>query len=135
MGVESRHVGFGAAGAFVVHAAIAVTVGVVLFHLLPHQAVDAIVSLMFLVGALLALREAAKERQERSIVEREVASGRRVVTTAFVVIFLAEWGRPHSDSDRQPGRSLPFIALGRRGRPLGSLVSGRTRRDRGARSP
>ncbi len=82
----------GAAGAFVVHAAIAVTVGVALFHLLPHRALDGAVSLMFLVGAILALREAAKERQEKSIVEHEVASSRRVVTTAFIVIFFAEWG-------------------------------------------
>jgi putative Ca2+/H+ antiporter (TMEM165/GDT1 family) len=47
---------------------------------------------MFLVGALLALREAAKERHEKSIVADEVASSRRVVTTAFIVIFFAEWG-------------------------------------------
>jgi Ca2+/H+ antiporter, TMEM165/GDT1 family len=82
----------GAAGAFVVHAVIAVTVGVTLFHLLPHHVLDGIVSLMFLVGAGLALGEAARERKEKSIVEREAVSGRRVVTTAFIVIFLAEWG-------------------------------------------
>jgi len=50
---------------------------------------------MFLVGAALAMREAVKEkkqRQEEVIVEREVASHRRVAVTAFLVIFLAEWG-------------------------------------------
>jgi putative Ca2+/H+ antiporter (TMEM165/GDT1 family) len=85
----------GAAAAFAVHVVIAVTIGVALFHLLPHQVLDAVVAGMFLVGAALAMREAVKEkkqRQEEVIVEREVASHRRVAVTAFLVIFLAEWG-------------------------------------------
>ena len=82
----------GAAAAFTVHVAIAVTIGVALFHLLPHRAVDAIVAAMFFAGAVLALREARKERDEEGLIEREVASHRRVAVTAFVVIFLAEWG-------------------------------------------
>ena len=82
----------GAAAAFVVHVAIAVTIGVAIFRILPHRAVDAVVAAMFLVGAALALREAAQEQHEEEIVEREVGSKRRVVTTAFLVIFLAEWG-------------------------------------------
>ena len=53
---------------------------------------DGIVALMFLVGAGLAIREARKADEEEALVEREAKSGRRVVTTAFVVIFLAEWG-------------------------------------------
>lgn len=83
---------FGAAAAFVVHVIIAVTIGVTLFHLLPHRVLDGVVCFMFLIGAALALREGIREREEKSIVEREVASKRRVVTTAFIVIFLAEWG-------------------------------------------
>jgi len=85
----------GAAGAFVLHVVIAVTIGVALFHLLPHQVLDAVVAGMFLVGAALAVREAVKESKEHhdeEIVEREVASHRRVGVTAFLVIFLAEWG-------------------------------------------
>ena len=85
----------GAAAAFAVHVVIAVTIGVALFHLLPHQVLDAVVAGMFLVGAALAVREAInekKERQDEEIVEREVASHRRVAVTAFFVIFLAEWG-------------------------------------------
>jgi putative Ca2+/H+ antiporter (TMEM165/GDT1 family) len=85
----------GAAAAFSVHVVIAVTIGVALFHLLPHQVLDAVVAGMFLVGAALAVREAInekKERQDEEIVEREVASHRRVAVTAFFVIFLAEWG-------------------------------------------
>jgi Ca2+/H+ antiporter, TMEM165/GDT1 family len=83
---------FGAAGAFVIHVVIATTIGVALFHLLPHQVLDAIVAVMFLAGAALALLEARKAREEVELVEREVQTGRRVVTVAFVVIFLAEWG-------------------------------------------
>jgi Ca2+/H+ antiporter, TMEM165/GDT1 family len=87
-----RSVWLGAAGAFVVHVAIATTVGVALFRLLPHRVVEGIVAIMFLVGAVLALQEGLKERDEEPLIEKEAASGRRVVTTAFVVIFLAEWG-------------------------------------------
>jgi putative Ca2+/H+ antiporter (TMEM165/GDT1 family) len=82
----------GAAGAFVVHVVIATTVGVALFHLVPHRVLDGIVALLFLAGAVLAIREAAKAQREEDLVEKEAASGRRVVATAFIVIFLAEWG-------------------------------------------
>jgi putative Ca2+/H+ antiporter (TMEM165/GDT1 family) len=85
----------GAACAFVLHVVIAVTIGVALFHLLPHQVLDAVVAGMFLLGAALAAREAVKETKENhdeEIVEREAASHRRVAVTAFLVIFLAEWG-------------------------------------------
>ena len=82
----------GAAGAFAVHVVIATTIGVALFHLLPQRALEALVAAMFLAGAVLALREAVKERREEALVEREVASHRRTAVTAFVVIFIAEWG-------------------------------------------
>jgi Ca2+/H+ antiporter, TMEM165/GDT1 family len=82
----------GAAAAFAVHVLIAVTVGVALFHVLPHRVLEAVVAAMFLVGAALALREATKQRQEEELVEHEVASHRRIAVTAFLVIFLAEWG-------------------------------------------
>ncbi|MGA2304677.1 MAG: TMEM165/GDT1 family protein [Acidimicrobiales bacterium] len=82
----------GAAGAFLIHVVIATTIGVALFHLVPHRALDGIVAFMFLVGAVLAIREARKEQQEEGLVAKESASGRRVTVTAFIVIFLAEWG-------------------------------------------
>ena len=82
----------GAAAAFAVHVVIAVTVGVALFHLLPRRVLEAFVAAMFLAGAVLALREATKQREEEQLVEREVASHRRIAVTAFLVIFLAEWG-------------------------------------------
>lgn len=79
----------GAAGAFVAHVAIAVTVGVALFRVLPHRAVDAVVAAMFLAGALyawIASRSGDEEKVER------LPSSRSVVLSAFVVIFAAEWG-------------------------------------------
>ena len=82
----------GVAGAFVVHVAIATTIGVALFHLVPHRVLDGVVALMFLAGAALSIREAAHAKHEQTLVEKETVSGRRVVTTAFIVIFLAEWG-------------------------------------------
>jgi putative Ca2+/H+ antiporter (TMEM165/GDT1 family) len=82
----------GAAAAFVVHVVIAVTIGVALFKLLPPRVLDALVAAMFLAGAALALREAAKARKDEEVVEREVASHRRIAVTAFLVIFIAEWG-------------------------------------------
>ena len=82
----------GAAGAFVLHVVIATTIGVALFHLVPHRVLDGIVAAMFLVGAVLAIREARKQKQEEELVAKEARAGRRVATTAFVVVFLAEWG-------------------------------------------
>ena len=81
----------GAAAAFAAHVVIAVTIGVGLFKLLPHRALEAVVTLLFLAGAIYAFREAASEDEEE-LVEKEAATHRRMATTAFVVIFVAEWG-------------------------------------------
>ncbi len=84
-----RQVWLGAAGAFVVHVAIATTVGVALFAILPKRALDAVVAAMFLFGAIYAWREGTKDAAE--LVEKE-SSKHAAVLTAFLVIFLAEWG-------------------------------------------
>ncbi len=83
----------GAAAAFLVHVVIAVSVGVGLFHLLPHRAVDALVAVLFAVGAALAFldTEEAEEAAAEEVIA-ETVSIQRVMLTAFVVIFLAEWG-------------------------------------------
>lgn len=85
-----RAVWVGAALAFVVHVAIATTVGAALFAVLPQRALDAVVAVLFLGGAIYALVEAG--RDETALINREVATRQRVVVTAFVVIFVAEWG-------------------------------------------
>jgi len=79
----------GAAGAFLVHVVIATTIGVAIFKLLPHRVVEAIVAVMFLLGALYALREGLKDEEE--LAEKELTRHGAVVT-AFIVIFVAEWG-------------------------------------------
>jgi Ca2+/H+ antiporter, TMEM165/GDT1 family len=79
----------GAAGAFVVHVVIATTIGVAIFKLLPHRVVEGIVAGMFLLGAVYAWREGLKDEEELS---QDEASKHGVVLTAFIVIFVAEWG-------------------------------------------
>jgi putative Ca2+/H+ antiporter (TMEM165/GDT1 family) len=79
----------GAAMAFLVHVVIATTIGVALFRVLPSRVLDAVVAVMFVVGGVYALREGTTD--EEALIDREVAS-HTVVTTAFLVIFVAEWG-------------------------------------------
>src|ERR1700694_795499 len=85
-----RAVWLGAAAAFLIHVVIPTTIGVGLFALLPQQAVDGVVAALFLGGAVYAFIEG--NRDETGLIDHEVATHRRVVTTSFVVIFLAEWG-------------------------------------------
>lgn len=80
----------GAAGAFVVHVAIATTIGVGLFALLPSRAVDVLVAVLFLLGAIYSFVAAGDDRSE--LIAHESLTHRRVVTMAFAVIFVAEWG-------------------------------------------
>jgi putative Ca2+/H+ antiporter (TMEM165/GDT1 family) len=84
-----RQVWLGAAGAFLVHVVIATTVGVAIFAILPHRVVEGLVAAMFLFGALFAYRESVKNEEE--LAEDEI-SKHGVVVTAFIVIFVAEWG-------------------------------------------
>src|SRR5579884_3727022 len=79
-----RAVWVGAAGAFFIHVVIATTIGVGLFHLLPHRAVDVLVAALFAGGAIYMLRES--ETEEVELVAREARSHRKVATTAFAVI-------------------------------------------------
>jgi putative Ca2+/H+ antiporter (TMEM165/GDT1 family) len=83
----------GASLAFVVHAAIAVTAGRLL-TLLPHRVVEIIVAVVFAAGAVYLLlgREAHQEHEGAAAARRAIAHPGRVGLTAFVVIFIAEWG-------------------------------------------
>ncbi|HEV3451787.1 MAG TPA: TMEM165/GDT1 family protein [Acidimicrobiia bacterium] len=85
-----RLVWVGAAAAFLVHVAIATTIGAGLFAVVSHRVLDWIVTALFVGGAVYAFLEGA--RDETSLVAREAASHRQIVVTAFLVIFLAEWG-------------------------------------------
>ncbi len=79
----------GASMAFALHVVIAVSIGVALFKLLPHRAVEIVVAVLFAAGAVYSWvsRNTSEEAEES-----RVRSGRAVVTTAAGVIFLAEWG-------------------------------------------
>jgi putative Ca2+/H+ antiporter (TMEM165/GDT1 family) len=81
----------GTAVAFVVHVVIAVSIGVSLFKILPQEVVDVVVAILFGVSAVAAFVAAfeADERQREIIIEH---GAHRVFATAFVVIFVAEWG-------------------------------------------
>lgn len=79
----------GAVAAFAVHVVIAVSVGVAIFKLLPHTAVQVVVAAMFLGGALYAYL--AREEEVPGSLRRSGAGHSAVVTSAGV-IFLAEWG-------------------------------------------
>ena len=79
----------GAAAAFVLHVAIAVTIGVALFAVLPHRAIEGVVAAMFVAGAVYAWREGRNAHDEGAL---PATSRRSAAVTAFVVIFLAEWG-------------------------------------------
>jgi putative Ca2+/H+ antiporter (TMEM165/GDT1 family) len=84
-----RQVWLGAAGAFVIHVVIATTVGVAIFAILPHRVVEGIVAAMFLFGAVYAWKEGVRDEEELA---EEEASKHGVMLTAFIVIFVAEWG-------------------------------------------
>ena len=84
-----RQVWIGAAAAFAVHVALAVTVGVALFAVLPKRGLDAVVAALFLLGAGYSWWEATKGDDPASI--RAVPT-RSVILSAFVVVFIAEWG-------------------------------------------
>ena len=85
----------GSAGAFLVHVVIATTLGTVVFHLLAPRIVDAVVAVIFLIGAGIVTAEAIREYQHKDDPEPPPAPpprpGRTAVT-AFAVIFAAEWG-------------------------------------------
>jgi putative Ca2+/H+ antiporter (TMEM165/GDT1 family) len=85
----------GAAAAFTVHMAIAVTAGQLL-ALLPHQVVDAVVAVLFVTGAAY-LWVTSSRPHEHEGVDAARQGGRvpsfwRVAGTSFGVVFLAEWG-------------------------------------------
>jgi putative Ca2+/H+ antiporter (TMEM165/GDT1 family) len=80
----------GAAAAFAAHVAIAVSIGVALFNVLPHRAVDALVAVLFAAGAGYAFLIRDQVEKERD--EAEAKSSMATLATSFAVIFIAEWG-------------------------------------------
>jgi putative Ca2+/H+ antiporter (TMEM165/GDT1 family) len=85
----------GAAAAFTLHMAIAVTAGQLL-TLLPHRIVDWVVAGLFTAGAAyLWFASFRPERQDEADAARQGGgppSFLRVAATSFAVVFVAEWG-------------------------------------------
>jgi Ca2+/H+ antiporter, TMEM165/GDT1 family len=88
-----RPVLVGVAAAFAVQCVIAAAAGGVI-TLLPRRAVEAVVAVLFAVGAALLIKESldAGDDDVELAEARENASFGRIVATSFGVLFAAEWG-------------------------------------------
>jgi Ca2+/H+ antiporter, TMEM165/GDT1 family len=87
-----RPVFLGVAAAFAIQCAIAAAAGG-LITLLPRRAVEAVVAVLFAVGAALLIKESMGGEEDLDLTEaRETAPFGRVVATSFGVLFAAEWG-------------------------------------------
>jgi len=88
----------GIAAAFLTHVVIAVTAGQLL-HLLPGRVLEALVAILFLLGAWLIWREGAHADEVEAQGEAEAGSAAlegagflKVASLGYGVIFVAEWG-------------------------------------------
>ena len=82
----------GVSAAFIVHVVIAVTAGHLL-TLLPHRAVQAVVAVLFAVGAvILLLPQREDDHAAETESERALAGVGSVMLTSFGVVFVGEWG-------------------------------------------
>jgi Ca2+/H+ antiporter, TMEM165/GDT1 family len=83
----------GAAAAFVVQSAVAVAVGSLL-SLLPRQPIRIAAGLLFLAMAALVIRQNLRRKQvdQERQVELEDRRTRNPMLTAFLVVFIGEWG-------------------------------------------
>jgi putative Ca2+/H+ antiporter (TMEM165/GDT1 family) len=92
MGTRMRplYVWFGTSTAFVVHVAIAVGAGS-LIGLLPDWTVKSVSAALFAFGAFMLLRSGGDDDEEDSG-GRTVTGFWPVYTTAFMAVFISEWG-------------------------------------------
>ncbi|KAA0941993.1 MULTISPECIES: TMEM165/GDT1 family protein [Streptomyces] len=92
MGTRMRplYVWFGTSTAFVVHVAIAVGAGS-LIGLLPDWTVKSVSAALFAFGAFVLLRGGADDDEEDAG-GRTVTGFWPVYTTAFMAVFISEWG-------------------------------------------
>ncbi len=81
----------GVAAAFALHAALAVAAGSLL-ALLPHRVVEVAISVIFVLGAALLLRDRRCHGDGRIDASGHRAGFWRVAATSFAVILIAEFG-------------------------------------------
>jgi len=83
----------GSAAAFVIQSAVAVAAGSVL-SLLPREPIRIGAGVLFLLMAAVIVRQNLKKEEvkEASEIEREEPRHRRPFATAFLLVFVAEWG-------------------------------------------
>ena len=81
----------GAAVAFTVHVALAVTAGSLL-GLLPHRPVQAVAGVLFLFGAVLLWRQYRQDSSDDAAEGGRPSRFLPVAATAFAVVFAAEFG-------------------------------------------
>ncbi|MFG2028664.1 TMEM165/GDT1 family protein [Streptomyces sp. NPDC048825] len=93
MGTRMRplYVWFGTSTAFVVHVAIAVGAGS-LIGLLPDWTVKAVSAALFAFGAFMLLHGEGDDEEADAGGSRTVAGFWPVYTTAFMAVFISEWG-------------------------------------------
>lgn len=89
---------FGVVAAFAVQTVVAVAFGGLLGKL-PQDPVHAVVMVLFLVAGFLLIKGASHAKEEEAEAEEEFgeksnreAKGWHVVSTSFLILFLAEWG-------------------------------------------
>jgi putative Ca2+/H+ antiporter (TMEM165/GDT1 family) len=91
MGTRMRplYVWFGTSTAFIVHVALAVAAGS-LIGLLPNMAVKLVSAALFAFGAFVLLRNGGDDEADEG--GRTVTGFWPVYTTAFMAVFISEWG-------------------------------------------
>jgi putative Ca2+/H+ antiporter (TMEM165/GDT1 family) len=90
----AKFVWLGTAAAFLVHVIIAVTAGSIL-TLLPHKVVEAIVALLFFLGAMLIFfgkHGVEEHHEEPHLTDKQAHNPWKVFATSFSVVFIGEWG-------------------------------------------
>jgi putative Ca2+/H+ antiporter (TMEM165/GDT1 family) len=106
--------------AFLIQTVIAVTVGHAVTFL-PDEVVKIVAAVIFLLGAVLLLREAPKADEEEAETEAEFAAkattsktGLAAVGASFLVLFAAEWG--------DLSQLLTISLVGKYGHPVSVFV-------------
>lgn len=88
---HARAVWAGATAAFAVHVTLAVAAGGLL-TLLPARLVQSIVAVLFVVGAVVLVREGGEVEEADVSGTAKLETAWSVAARAFVIVFLAEWG-------------------------------------------